>query len=157
MPATAALSESAVALLRFRIRGHRMPVDERRLAAYRELAAAGIMEPVSDEEADFRFTEEGWARREGLLAEAEERIERERYEPPDASHLSEAAREQLRRHLSGDREVTERNRPAYRELVAARIMTPISGFATGPESSYRFTYWGWKRRSEFLTGDGAPR
>ena len=96
MPQTFALSESAVAVLRFRVKGYRMKVIDRSLEAFRELAAAGIMEPVpgadGNPEADYRFTEDGWARRQELLSEAEERIERERFEPPDASHLSEAAR-----------------------------------------------------------------
>ena len=46
--------------------------------------------------------------------------------------------------------VTPENLPAYRELVAARIMLPVSGFATGPESGFRFTYWGWHRRGDWL-------
>src|SRR5438046_2039637 len=101
MPETIALSETAVAVLRLRIKGHRVPVRERDLGAYRELAAAGIMEPVSgpdgDAEAEFRFTGDGWARREEILREEQDRIERERYEPPNASNLSKAARELLRR------------------------------------------------------------
>jgi len=100
MPDTIRLSESAVATLRFRVKGWKMPVRDRHLEAFHELVAAGIMEPDGD---DFRFTEDGWARRNELLAEAEERIERNRYEPPDASHLSEAARDLLRRISSGER------------------------------------------------------
>ena len=46
MPETFALSESAVAVLRFRVKGYRMKVTDRSLEAFRELAAAGIMEPV---------------------------------------------------------------------------------------------------------------
>ena len=44
--------------------------------------------------------------------------------------------------------MTESNRAAYRELAAARIMIPLSGFATGPEARYVLTYWGWHMRSE---------
>ena len=59
---TISLSETAVAVLRFRIKGLRVPATDRRLDAYRELAAAGIMEPLPDAvgnpEADFRFTED---------------------------------------------------------------------------------------------------
>ena len=58
-------------------------------------------------------------------------------------HLSAVARERLRLHLAGDREVTEENRPAYRELVAARIMIPVHSFVGGREAAYRLTYWGW--------------
>ena len=56
---TVTLSEAAVAVLRFEIRGWKAKRKEDRLAAYRELAAAGIMEPVPGTEADYRFTDEG--------------------------------------------------------------------------------------------------
>jgi len=49
------------AVLRLRAKGLRLPVTDRRLEAYRELALPGIMEPDGE---DFRFTEDGWARRE---------------------------------------------------------------------------------------------
>ncbi|MGP0066945.1 MAG: hypothetical protein ACLQGP_25555 [Isosphaeraceae bacterium] len=42
---TITLSESAVALFRLRVRGHKLPVNDQRLGAYRELADAGILEP----------------------------------------------------------------------------------------------------------------
>ncbi len=143
---TIALSENAVAVLRYRVKKWPMKVRERDLPAYRELVDAGIMTPDGD---DFRFTDEGWAHREELLHEAADRIERERFEPPDASNVSESARDLLRRHLRGDREVTDGNRPQYRELVAARILIPIHSFIGGSESAFHFTYWGWKRRFEF--------
>ena len=56
---TIVLSENAVAVLRLRTKGLRMPVTATRLQSYRELAEAGIMKPDGD---DFRFTENGWAR-----------------------------------------------------------------------------------------------
>ena len=139
------LSESAVALLRFRIKGHRTPVTERRLPAFRELVDAGIMVPDGG---DFRFTEDGWARREEILREEEERIERERYEPPDASGLSVSARDLLRRIISGRVEITPENRPAFRELAAARIIILGHSFVGGRESIYRWTYWGHRQRFE---------
>jgi hypothetical protein len=152
MPETFALSESAVAVFRFRVKGYGMKVTDRSLEAFRELAAAGVMEPVpgvvGNPESDYQFTEDGWARRQELLSEAEERIERERFEAPDASNLSEAVRELLRRRLAGDCEVSDANRPLYRELVAARIMYPVSTWVGGPEVAFRFTLAGWERREE---------
>ena len=127
MPITIPLSESAVAVLRFRIKGHRMPVTDQRLPAFRELADAGIMEPVGD---DFQFTGWGMAHREAILDRESERIERERYAPPN-SDLSYAARERLRRHLAGDCKVTSENLAAYRELADARIMIPLHSFVGG--------------------------
>ena len=59
MPVEIALSENAVAVLRFEIKGWRAKNPESRLPAYRELAAAGIMEPVPGSEMEYRFTEEG--------------------------------------------------------------------------------------------------
>ena len=142
-----ALSPDAVAVLRFEIKGYRSKVPGSRLSAYRELAAAGIMEPVPGSDTEYRFTEDGMKHREEIVEREAERIERDRYEPPDAN-LSEAARERLRLHLAGDREVTEENRPAYRELVAARIMIPLHSFVGGREAAYRLTYWGYERRFE---------
>ncbi len=56
----------------------------------------------------------------------------------------------LRRHLNGDEEVTDsagvRYRGNWREVG---IMFPVSGFATGPESRFRFAKQGWERRIEF--------
>jgi hypothetical protein len=113
------------------------------------------MEPLPDAagnpEVDFRFTEEGWVQREGLLAEAQDRIERERFDPPDASNLSESAWDLLRRRSAGEKvPVDESTKPAYRELAVAQIMEPVSGFIGGPESNFRFTYWGWNRRDEWI-------
>ena len=63
------LSESAVALLRFRVRGWLFPVRDCDREVFQELVVAGIMAP--DGEGDYRFTENGWARREEILREAE--------------------------------------------------------------------------------------
>jgi hypothetical protein len=101
---------SAAAVLRFEIKGWRSKVKERRLPAYRELADAGIMEPGPGSEFEYRFTAEGMKHREAILERESDRIERERYEPPDGN-LSEPARELLRRHLEGDRGVNEENPP----------------------------------------------
>ncbi len=141
------LSESAVATLRFLTRGYRMPVTDRRIEAFRELAAAGIMESVPGTANDYRFTAWGLSRRAEILAREEDRIERERYAPPDGD-LSDAARGLLRRIASGRVAVDDANRPTFRELAAARVITLGSSFAGGSESAYRFTYWGWHRRLE---------
>jgi hypothetical protein len=68
---TTNLSESAVAVLRLLAKGCRVGVNERTLVAFRELADTGIMEPVPSSEASFRFTQDGWARREEWLDAAE--------------------------------------------------------------------------------------
>ena len=61
--------------------------------------------------------------------------------------LSVEALALLRRRLTqGDRRVDDSNREAYRELARAGIMCPVSGRTTGPESHYRFTAKGWRRR-----------
>jgi hypothetical protein len=147
---TITLSAQAVAVLRFEIRGWKAKDPASRLPAYRELAEAGIMEVVPGSGVEYRFTHEGLDHGEAILEQETERIERERYEPPDAIRLSDAARELLRRRLAGEREVTDANRPLYRELVAARIMYPVSTWAGGPESAFRFTPAGWERREEWI-------
>ena len=70
--------------------------------------------------------------------------------------LSVEALALLRRRLTqGDRRVDDSNREAYRELARAGIMYPVSGYSTGPESHYRFTAEGWRRRAEFLSGSAS--
>jgi hypothetical protein len=64
---TVTLSEAALALLRSRIEGGSRHVDNSNREAYRELARAGIMYPISGftsgPEYLFRWTDDGWARR----------------------------------------------------------------------------------------------
>ena len=139
------LSPDAVAALRFEIKGFRPKDPARRLPAYRELAAAGIMESVS--ETEYRFTPWGQEHREEILERESDRIEAGRMPLPDRN-LSESARDRLRLHLAGDRGVTDENRPAYRELVAARVVYHTRPFAGG--DSYRLTYWGYKLKDELL-------
>jgi hypothetical protein len=147
---TVTLSEAAVTVLRFEIRGWKAKRKGARLAAYQELAAAGIMEPVPGTEADYRFTVEGYARREKILKKEEDRIERQRYQPPDAN-LSEAARALLRRIATGEQvEITEENRRTFRELADARIIYLRHTFTRGAESGYRFTLLGWEQRFELM-------
>ena len=50
------LSPDAVAVLRFEIKGYQSKIPGRRLPAYRELAAAGIMEQVPGSDTEYRFT-----------------------------------------------------------------------------------------------------
>jgi hypothetical protein len=153
---TITLSANAVAVLRFEIKGWGAKNPEGRLPAYRELAAAGIMEPVPGSGVEYRFTLEGMEHREAILEREAERIERERCEPPDASNLSGAARELLRSCIAGGcPEGDETNRPAYRELVNARIMMPMGSFSKGDECVFRFTYWGHKMRFELAELSGA--
>jgi hypothetical protein len=68
------LSEKALAVLRKRLEGDDRVTDANR-DGYRELAAAGIMMPLSTwaggPESRFLFTDEGWARRMDFLGCAE--------------------------------------------------------------------------------------
>ncbi len=57
--------------------------------------------------------------------------------------LSAEAVAAFRDHLAGDREVTDANQAAYRELAAAGFMMACHTFARGDESSYRLTEEGW--------------
>ena len=102
------------------------------------------MEPVPGSDTEYRFTEDGMKHREEIVEREAERIER----PSAAGRQSiGGGQERLRLHLAGDCEVTVENRPAYRELVAARIMIPLHSFVGGREAAYRLTYWGYERRS----------
>jgi hypothetical protein len=65
----------------------------------------------------------------------------------ETTTLSEAAQAILRRRLVGEWvAITEDNKPFYRELAAAGLMYPVSGFAHGPESKFRFSEAGWALR-----------
>ena len=76
--------------------------------------------------------------------------------------LSEPARALLRLHASGQTLHMKGPNPgslpglsheetlaAYRELVGAGLMHPVSGFAHGPEAHFRLTDEGWERRGDF--------
>jgi hypothetical protein len=73
---TVTLSEAALALLRLHIEQAGIRVDDANRAAHRELAAAGILYPVSTfrrgPEAYFRFTDFGWDNRHEILGCAKE-------------------------------------------------------------------------------------
>ncbi len=68
---TVALSDAALAVLRSRVEGGSREVNDSNLKAYRELAQAGIMYPLSGfiggPECLFRWTDSGWERRFELL------------------------------------------------------------------------------------------
>ena len=133
-------------MLRLRAKGLRLAVTERRLEAYRELADSGIMEPDG---ADFRFTEEGWARREELISAGEAHLRSLEPRLPGRIELSRAASKTLVRHLAGDREVIDANRDAYRELARAGIMESVGTFIKGDDCVFQLTHQGWERRHEF--------
>jgi hypothetical protein len=84
----------------------------------------------------------------------------------DALRLSDEALSLLRLHLAGRPLVrrgpepeslpgrsVEETRDAYRELVRAGLMDPVSSFAWGPESHYRVTWAAYQRREEWLSPD----
>ncbi len=82
------LSEAAVATLRFEVRGWKSHVREIDLPNYRELVAAGIMEPDGER---FRLTAMGLSEGAAIVERESERIESGRYAPPDLSRLSKRA------------------------------------------------------------------
>jgi hypothetical protein len=140
------LSKSALSVLRVRAKGLRLPVTDGRLKAYRELAGPGIMEPDGD---DFRFTADGWARREETITAAEAHLRSLEPRLPERIEISRAARSTLARHLAGDKEVTDANRDAYRELAQAGIMVSVGTFIKGDDCVFQLTHQGWERRHEF--------
>ena len=71
--------------------------------------------------------------------------------------LSAEALALLKRHITQDGiMVDDTNREAHRELAKAGIMYPLSGFASGSESHYRFTEAGWNGRHQWLNESGHP-
>ena len=104
------------------------------------------MEPDGE---DFRFTEDGWARREELITAAEAHVRSLEPRLPERIDLSKAARRTLARHLEGDKEVTDANRDAYRELTRVGIMESVGTFTKGDDCVFQLTHQGWERRHEF--------
>ena len=102
-------------------------------AARRELHCAGLLEEDST-----RPTPAAHRRRREFL--------------PHRGPLSRAAVARFRRHLAGDRDVTDANRAAYRELAAAGLMAAGHSFAGGDESIYRLTRHRFERKAEILAG-----
>ncbi len=142
---TIALSETAVAVLRFRVKGWRFPVRECDREAFGQLVEAGSMQPDGK---DFRFTEGGWARRDELLAAAEAHLRSLEPRLPVRLKLSHAARRTLVRHLAGDHEVTDANRENYRELARAGIMESVGTFTNGDDCVFQLSHQGWERRED---------
>jgi hypothetical protein len=87
------------------------------------------MEPAPGSERIYRLSSEGRVHRDSIVERETDRIERERFEPPDASDLSGVAMALLRRLISGRVGGTPENRPAFRDLVAARIILLGGSFA----------------------------
>jgi hypothetical protein len=109
------------------------PADRPITSARRELERAGLLKEDST-----RPTPAAHRRRREFL--------------PHGGPLSRAAVARFRRHLAGDRDVTDANRAAYRELAAAGLMAAGHSFAGGDESIYRLTRQGFERKAEILAG-----
>ena len=128
-----ALSRNARTFLLRCMSGEEIEATNGALSARRELERAGLLDRDS-----LRPTPEALRRCREFL--------------PHNGPLSETAIAQFRRHLAGDRDVTNENRAAYRELAAAGLMVAMHTFAGGDESAYRLSAMGFERKAELLAG-----
>jgi hypothetical protein len=72
-------------------------------------------------------------------------------------NLSVEAAALFRRRLADEWvAVTPGTLTLYRELAAAGLMDPISGFTRGPEANFRLSEQGWARRHEFTEAAAPP-
>jgi hypothetical protein len=126
-----ALSRNAQTLLVRCLSGEEIQSTGGVISARRELERAGLLE-----EGSTRPTRAALRRRREFL--------------PQDGPLSRAALAQFRRHVAGDRDVTDANRAAYRELAAAGLMEAMHRFAGRDESVYRLT----GRKGQALRGAG---
>jgi hypothetical protein len=76
---------------------------------------------------------------------------------PESIMLSDAA-QALLRHLvaTKDQGVTPDNLEAYRDLVRAEVMIPISGMVGGPETHFIFSESGWRHAQSLVHPVGSP-
>ncbi len=133
-----ALSRNARALLARCLSGEEIEPTSGVISARRELERAGLLE-----EGSTRPTRAALRRRREFL--------------PHEGPLSKAAVTRFRRHLAGDRDVTDANRSAYRELAAAGLMEAMHSFAGGDESVYRLTKEGFELAGMNCAEDSAGR
>jgi hypothetical protein len=126
-----ALSRNARMLMVRCLSGDEIELTDRVISARRELERAGLLEEDS-----IRPTRAARHRCREFL--------------PHDGPLSRAAVAQFRHHLAGDRDVTDANRAAYRELAAAGLMEAGHSFARGDESIYRLTKEGFERKAGLL-------
>jgi hypothetical protein len=128
---TVALSRNVRTLMVRCLLGEEIEVSERTDCGRRELEEAGLLEAGS-----IRPTHTARRRRREFL--------------PHDGPMSRAAVAQLRCYLDGDREVTDANRAAYRELAAAGLMAAGHTFRAGDESKYDLTREGFERKAELM-------
>ena len=126
-----ALSRNARTLMVRCLLGEEIEASEQTARGRRELEEAGLLEAGST-----RPTRAALRRRREFL--------------PHDGPLSRFALAQLRRYLDGDREVTDANRAAYRELAAAGLMAAGHSFVRGDEATYDLTREGFERKAELL-------
>ena len=138
---TIALSESAVAVLRFRVKGLRTPVTERRLPAFQELVNAGIMEPDGEASASppRPWTGEKTCSARPKTGSSESGTSRPmqadfRRRPKPSCGGSPRRSASRSRRRTGPRSASWRRPGSW--------SSDIRSF-DGEESSYRWTYWGW--------------
>ncbi len=131
-----ALSRNARTLLARCLSGEEIESTSGMISARRELERAGLLEEGSTQPTRAAL------RRRGDFV-------------PHEGPLSRAAVARFRRHVAGDRDVTDANRAAYRELAAAGLMEAMHSFAGGDESVYRLTKEGISRKAEILARAGA--
>jgi hypothetical protein len=111
--------------------GEEIELTDRAIAACRELERAGLLDT-------------------GSTRPTRAALSRRREFPPPDGPLSKAAMAQFHRYLAGDRDVTDDNRAAYRELAAAGLMAAGHTFRDGDESIYQLTKEGFERKAEIL-------
>ncbi len=126
-----ALSRNARTLMGRCLSGEEIELTDRAISACRELEQAGLLE-------------------EGSTQPTGAALRRRREFLPHFGPLSRAAVARFELHLAGDRDVTDANRAAYRELAAAGLMEAGHSFAGGDESIYRLTKEGFERKAELL-------
>lgn len=133
------LSETAIAVLRFELRGWKAKDPSRRVEAYRELAEAGLMEVVQGGPMTFRFRSVAVPYLSAILAQEEARELGERQPTPDLESLSLPELRLFARLQDGEDVAAIQDGCAVQDLVRTGVLIARNPFDDARRTEYRLS------------------
>ncbi len=136
------LSETAITVLRFELRGWAAKDPARRQDAYRELADAGLMEPVSPNSSSYRLCPSALHALPAILAQQEKLLRDERRPAPGLDSLSLPALRLYERFLNDSPHGWLVEEPSCVELVTQGVLFEAHPFNDDSRVASRLSYSG---------------